>query len=214
MILVGHVTKEGSLAGPRVLEHMVDTVLYFEGDTHSSFRLIRAFKNRFGAVNELGVFAMTEKGLNEVSNPSALFLSQHDAQVRGFVRDGDAGGHAATAGGGPGAGRRRPHSEPAPPVGRARSEPSRDAARGAASPRGHRLLRSGRVRQCGRRRPDHRAGGRPGSAARHGLLDARQAAAAQDWWYSAKWDWPARSGRCSAARSGCAKRPSWAFRWR
>ncbi|HZW24934.1 MAG TPA: DNA repair protein RadA [Gallionella sp.] len=83
MILVGHVTKEGALAGPRVLEHIVDTVLYFEGDTHSSFRLIRAFKNRFGAVNELGVFAMTEKGLREVSNPSALFLSQHGQQVAG-----------------------------------------------------------------------------------------------------------------------------------
>ena len=82
MILVGHVTKEGSLAGPRVLEHMVDTVLYFEGDTHSSFRMIRAFKNRFGAVNELGVFAMTEKGLREVSNPSALFLSHHGGKCR------------------------------------------------------------------------------------------------------------------------------------
>jgi DNA repair protein RadA/Sms len=83
IILVGHVTKDGALAGPRVLEHIVDTVLYFEGDTHSSFRLIRAFKNRFGAVNELGVFAMTEKGLREVSNPSALFLSQHGQQVAG-----------------------------------------------------------------------------------------------------------------------------------
>lgn len=83
IILVGHVTKEGALAGPRVLEHIVDTVLYFEGDTHSSFRLVRAFKNRFGAVNELGVFAMTEKGLREVSNPSALFLSQHEMQVPG-----------------------------------------------------------------------------------------------------------------------------------
>lgn len=83
IILVGHVTKEGALAGPRVLEHMVDTVLYFEGDTHSSFRLIRAFKNRFGAVNELGVFAMSEKGLREVSNPSALFLSHHGGQVPG-----------------------------------------------------------------------------------------------------------------------------------
>lgn len=83
VILVGHVTKEGSLAGPRVLEHIVDTVLYFEGDPNSSFRLIRAFKNRFGAVNELGVFAMTEKGLREVSNPSALFLSHHAEQVAG-----------------------------------------------------------------------------------------------------------------------------------
>lgn len=83
IILVGHVTKEGALAGPRVLEHIVDTVLYFEGDTQSSFRLVRAIKNRFGAVNELGVFAMTEKGLKGVSNPSALFLSSHDSAVPG-----------------------------------------------------------------------------------------------------------------------------------
>jgi DNA repair protein RadA/Sms len=83
VIFVGHVTKEGALAGPRVLEHIVDTVLYFEGDTNSSFRLIRAFKNRFGAVNELGVFAMTDRGLRGVSNPSALFLSHHEREVAG-----------------------------------------------------------------------------------------------------------------------------------
>ncbi len=83
VVLVGHVTKEGALAGPRVLEHMVDTVLYFEGDTHSSFRLVRAIKNRFGAVNEIGVFAMTEHGLKGVSNPSAIFLSQHAEPVPG-----------------------------------------------------------------------------------------------------------------------------------
>ena len=83
VILVGHVTKEGSLAGPRVLEHMVDTVLYFEGDTHSSYRLIRAIKNRFGAVNEIGFFAMLENGLRGVSNPSAIFLSTHTAPVPG-----------------------------------------------------------------------------------------------------------------------------------
>ena len=83
VLLVGHVTKDGHLSGPRVLEHIVDTVLYFEGDTHSSFRLVRAIKNRFGAVNELGVFAMTEKGLRGVSNPSAIFLSQHAEMVPG-----------------------------------------------------------------------------------------------------------------------------------
>ena len=83
IIMVGHVTKEGALAGPRVLEHIVDTVLYFEGDTHSSYRLVRAIKNRFGAVNELGVFAMTDRGLRGVANPSALFLSQHEQQVAG-----------------------------------------------------------------------------------------------------------------------------------
>jgi DNA repair protein RadA/Sms len=85
VMLIGHVTKEGTLAGPRVLEHMVDTVLYFEGDTGTRYRVLRAVKNRYGAVNELGVFAMTDKGLREVSNPSAIFLSQHEKQVAGSV---------------------------------------------------------------------------------------------------------------------------------
>ena len=85
MFLVGHVTKEGTLAGPRVLEHMVDTVLYFEGDPGERYRMLRAVKNRFGAVNELGVFAMTEAGLREVRNPSAIFLSRHETTVPGSV---------------------------------------------------------------------------------------------------------------------------------
>jgi DNA repair protein RadA/Sms len=85
VILVGHVTKEGALAGPRVLEHMVDTVLYFEGDRQTSFRLLRAVKNRFGPVNEIGVFAMTEKGLKEVGNPSALFVTRDHAASPGSV---------------------------------------------------------------------------------------------------------------------------------
>ena len=85
IFIVGHVTKEGALAGPRVLEHMVDTVLYFEGDPNSQFRVIRAIKNRFGAVNELGAFAMTEGGLKQVTNPSAIFLSRHDEEVPGSV---------------------------------------------------------------------------------------------------------------------------------
>jgi DNA repair protein RadA/Sms len=85
LFLVGHVTKEGTLAGPRVLEHMVDTVLYFEGDTGSQFRIIRAIKNRFGAVNEIGVFAMTEAGLREVGNPSSMFLSRQGDDVPGSI---------------------------------------------------------------------------------------------------------------------------------
>ena len=85
IFLVGHVTKEGALAGPRVLEHMVDTVLYFEGDPGSRYRVIRAVKNRFGAVNELGVFAMDESGLKVVKNPSAIFLSRHPDPVSGSV---------------------------------------------------------------------------------------------------------------------------------
>lgn len=85
LILVGHVTKEGTLAGPRVLEHMVDCVLYFEGEKDNRFRLIRAVKNRFGAVNELGIFAMTDKGLKDVQNPSAIFLSRYPEPVSGSV---------------------------------------------------------------------------------------------------------------------------------
>ncbi len=85
VILVGHVTKEGTLAGPRVLEHMVDTVLYFEGDSTERFRIIRSVKNRFGAVNELGIFAMTDRGLKEVTNPSAIFLSSHQDNTPGSI---------------------------------------------------------------------------------------------------------------------------------
>ncbi len=85
LFLVGHVTKEGSLAGPRVLEHMVDCVLYFEGEADSRYRMIRAVKNRFGAVNELGVFAMTDRGLREVANPSAIFLSRYEEPIPGSI---------------------------------------------------------------------------------------------------------------------------------
>jgi DNA repair protein RadA/Sms len=85
VFLVGHVTKDGTLAGPRVLEHMVDTVLYFEGEAGGAFRLIRSIKNRFGAVHELGVFAMGDRGLREVKNPSAIFLSRHDEAVPGSI---------------------------------------------------------------------------------------------------------------------------------
>ena len=98
IFLVGHVTKEGALAGPRVLEHMVDTVLYFEGDPGSRYRVIRAVKNRFGAVNELGVFAMSDKGLQAVKNPSAIFLSKHPEPVSGSVILVTPRRHSATAG--------------------------------------------------------------------------------------------------------------------
>jgi DNA repair protein RadA/Sms len=85
LLLVGHVTKEGSLAGPRVLEHMVDAVIYFESERNQRYRALRAVKNRFGAANELGIFAMTERGLKPVSNPSAIFLSRHESEVAGSV---------------------------------------------------------------------------------------------------------------------------------
>jgi DNA repair protein RadA/Sms len=85
VLMIGHVTREGTIAGPRVLEHLVDTVLYFESDAGSRYRVVRAVKNRFGAANEIGVFAMTEQGLREVKNPSAIFLSRHEQPVAGSV---------------------------------------------------------------------------------------------------------------------------------
>ena len=85
VLLIGHVTKEGVIAGPRVLEHMVDTVLYFESDSGSRYRVVRAVKNRFGAANEIGVFAMSESGLKEVRNPSAIFLSRHETPSAGSI---------------------------------------------------------------------------------------------------------------------------------
>jgi DNA repair protein RadA/Sms len=85
VFLVGHVTKEGALAGPRVLEHLVDTVLYFEGERHATYRILRAVKNRFGSTNEIGVFEMTGQGLREVGNPSALFLSERPRGAPGSV---------------------------------------------------------------------------------------------------------------------------------
>ena len=103
IFLVGHVTKEGALAGPRVLEHMVDTVLYFEGESDGRLRLLRAVKNRFGAVNELGVFGMTDKGLKEVSNPSAIFLTRAGRSTW-QCGHGHVGGDPADAGGSPGPG--------------------------------------------------------------------------------------------------------------
>ena len=109
MILVGHVTKEGAVAGPRVLEHLVDCVLFFEGERERSFRTLRALKNRFGATSEVGVFEMRSGGLVEVVDPSARFVAEASA-APGSVRPELDGGHPAAAGRGAGAGRARPRS--------------------------------------------------------------------------------------------------------
>ena len=138
VFLVGHVTKEGGIAGPRVLEHMVDAVLYFEGESGSRFRVLRAFKNRFGAVNELGVFAMGEKGLKRSAESLGDLPVRRQHAAARQLRDGDARRHAAVAGGSAGAGRCLAAVESAPRRGRPGTEPAGDAARGAASPRRHR----------------------------------------------------------------------------
>ena len=213
VIFVGHVTKEGAIAGPRVLEHIVDTVLYFEGDTHSSFRLVRAIKNRFGASNELGVFAMTERGLRGVANPSALFLSQHGESVAGSAV-------VATLEGSrpllveiqalvdPGAGR-----DAEAPVGGSRSAAALAAARRAAPARRRRDRRLRRFRQRGGRRAHQRAGRRPrGSFSPCTLVAHRPAVAGEDARFRRSAGSPAKSVRSSAARSESAKRRSSASR--
>ena len=134
VLLVGHVTKEGQIAGPRVLEHMVDTVLYFESDTGSRYRVLRSVKNRFGAANEIGVFAMVEQGLREVTNPSAIFLSRHAEPVSGQRHHRDARGNAVAADRSAGAGRCQSRRQSAPRGGRHRRQPSHHAAGGRASP--------------------------------------------------------------------------------
>ena len=213
IVLVGHVTKDGALAGPRVLEHMVDTVLYFEGDTHSSFRLVRAIKNRFGAVNEIGVFAMTEKGLKGVSNPSAIFLSQHSEPVPGscvmVTLEGtrpmlvEIQALVDT---------RRPVA--AAPERGAGPRPPGHAAGGAAPPCRRRLHGPGRVRQRGGRRAHQRAGGRPGGDAGDHVQPARQGAA--QGLPGVRRGRPGRRSAPRAARPGAAEggRQAGIFAWR
>ncbi len=174
IVFVGHVTKEGAIAGPRVLEHIVDTVLYFEGDPHSSFRLVRAIKNRFGAANELGVFGMTERGLKGVSNPSALFLSQHCRGGRGFRDRRHARRLAAAAGRNPGAGRPGPGRGAAAARRGAGRATAGAAARRPAPPRRRRDERLRRVRQCGRGCAHPGAGRRSVRAARHRFFVEKQ----------------------------------------
>ena len=212
LIMIGHVTKEGTLAGPRVLEHMVDTVLYFEGDAHSSFRLVRAVKNRFGAVNELGVFAMTDRGLKGVANPSALFLSKHDVQVAGSCV-------MATQ-----EGTRPLLVEIQALVDAAHVPNPRRLSVGLEQQRLAMLLavlhrhagdcnvRPGRVRQRRRRSAHCGAGSGSGGIARRCFINAQQAAAARAG--RIRRDWPGRrsAARRRAARSACERPPSLAFR--
>ena len=152
-VLVGHVTKDGSIAGPRVLEHLVDVVLHFEGDRNSRFRMVRAMKNRFGPVDEVGCFDLSSDGIAAVTDPTGLFVEHHGPGAR-HLRRGDHGGPPAAAGRGPGAGRR-----PRPPSGRAARRPGVDGSRVAMvlavlqQHARHPAPRPRRVRLDRRRRP-------------------------------------------------------------
>ena len=161
LLLVGHVTKDGQIAGPKVIEHMVDTVLYFEGDRGHTYRILRAVKNRFGATDEIGVFEMVSEGLREIANPSELFLGDRQASTpgrRGVCRHRR---HATVAGRNPGARRAVIARHAAPRRRRLGHGPPVDAARGAGSARRIVVRRAGRLPQRRRRPQDQRARRRP-----------------------------------------------------
>ena len=191
VLLVGHVTKEGALAGPRVLEHLVDCVLQFEGERERTYRTVRAVKNRFGSTNEAGVFEMRDDGLVEVLDASARFLAEatRSPGQRRPVRD---GGLAAAAGRGPGAGLGL--GARAAPAGGRRAGPQPGGARAgrARPPRRDRAGRRRRVRQRRRRRARRRARRRPGGGAGGG--QRRQAGRPDRRRRAARWPASASSG--------------------
>ncbi len=186
VFLVGHVTKEGSVAGPRVLEHMVDAVLYLEGERYQHYRVLRAAKNRFGSTNELGVYEMTDGGLREVANPSLAFLSGAPRRGAGHGGGGEPRGHAPAAGRGAGAGRDLVLRHAAARHQRVRPAAARAAARRARAPRRPPAGPPRRVRGGDRRPHARRPGDRPGAGAGGGLVATA-------------------AGRCSRARSRWAR---------
>ncbi len=211
IVMVGHVTKDGSLAGPKVLEHCIDCSVLLDGDADSRFRTLRSHKNRFGAVNELGVFAMTEQGLREVSNPSAIFLSRGDEITSGssvmVVWEGTRPLLVEIRG----AGRSLDDVQPAPRCGGAGTEPSGDPAGGAAPSRRPTDGRLGRLRQCGRRGEGHGNQRRPWRCCWRWSPACATVLCRKIWWSLAKWGWPGkfagteRSG--AYLRSGEARLP-------
>ena len=174
MMLIGHVTKEGSLAGPRALEHLVDCVLHFEGERERTFRTVRALKNRFGATSEIGVFEMREGGLVEVADASARFVGEASPAPGSVILCAMEGTRPLLRRGA-GAGRADRDRAAAPHGHRDRPQPAGARARRAHPPRGHQPLGSGRVRQRRRRRPRRRARRRPRDRARRRLGPQRQA---------------------------------------
>ena len=168
MLLIGHVTKEGSLAGPRALEHLVDCVLHFEGERERSFRTVRALKNRFGATSEVGVFEMREGGLVEVADASARFVGEAQPAA-GLGRPLLDGGDAAAAGRGAGPGRPDRGRAPAAHRDRRGPQPPRAGARGPGPPRQAQARSRRRLRQRRRRRPGRGARRRPRDRARDRL---------------------------------------------
>ena len=200
--LIGHVTKDGSLAGPKSLEHIVDTVLYFEGEKRQHHRIVRAVKNRFGAVSELGVFEMTGAGLQPVANPSALFLAERQAGAAGLGGGRHDRGHAPDAGRGAGARVAHVVRHAAAHVARHRPQPHQPAARRAREAGRARAPGRRRVRERGRRARGRRARRRPRRGRGRRVLVPQPPAARRTRCSSARW---ASAARCAApARPACA----------
>ena len=202
VVLVGHVTKDGSIAGPRVLEHLVDVVLHFEGDRHSTLRLVRGVKNRFGPADEVGCFELVDDGIRGVADPSGLFLNRRDTGVPGTAVTVAVEGKRPLLG------------EVQALVSRSALATPRRAVCGLDSARvamvlavlerrgGIRLSRPGRLRGDGRRHADRRAGGRPGAGRSPSPPPRRGVRYRRTWWCSARSGWPARSG----GSPGCSNR--------
>ena len=200
-VLIGHVTKEGALAGPRVLEHLVDTVLYFEGDGAHALRVLRAVKNRFGSTNEVGVFEMAESGLVEVQNPSAAFLAERPAGAPGSAVLATLEGSRPGAGRDPGARVALGPGHAATDRDRGRSRPRRAAARRAGEAPPHAAPRSGRVPERRRRPARRRAGRRPRRRGGGGVERTRPSAARRRRRCGARSVSPARCARHARAEA-------------
>ena len=210
--LVGHVTKDGSLAGPKALEHIVDTVLYFEGEKHHSHRIVRAVKNRFGAVSELGVFEMTGTGLRAVPNPSQLFLAERPGERAGLGRAVLCRRLAADARRGAGAGQHEHVRQRAADGQRARSEPAVAAARGAREARRAQPGRGGRLRERRRRHRRGRAGGGPRHRRGRRIERSQPPDQTRRRPCSARSGWPAKCAASARRRCACARPRRWGSR--
>ena len=186
-VLVGHVTKDGQVAGPRVLEHLVDVVLHFEGDKHSSLRLVRGVKNRYGAADEVGCFEMHEGGITSLADPSGLFLTRYQRARARHLRHGGDGGPPRAGHRGAGADRRRGAGlAPAHGV-RPRQRPAGDGAGRAGAPhQAAQALQPRGLRRHGRRHPADRALGRPGDGAGGRVRRRSTWRWRRTWWRSAR----------------------------
>ena len=211
-VIVGHVTKDGSIAGPRVLEHLVDVVLHFEGDRNSRFRMVRAMKNRFGPVDEVGCFDLSADGITAVTDPTGLFVEHHSQQVPGTCVAVTMEGRRPAARRGAGAGDALAARAPAAHDVGHRLLPGGDDPGRAPAARLHQAPRARRLRLDRRRRPAHRAGHRPGHRGGHRQRHPPAWPRPRGSWRWARSAWPASCAGCATCRSASPRPPGSASR--